>query len=130
MSTHILDIPQAQIACETGTNEDWLDGLAYVTDATPPVDVSLDGIDFEMMLRHVTPDATAALHCTTANTMLIISGNILRFNVPADVMGTVPPTDYVFDIVGKADGYQRRIVIGTVAVVEGVTRFGNGGLEV
>lgn len=86
--TNILRLPLVEMEVETGTNEDWLDSVAFVEgdDVTP---ISIAGISFASQLRHSALGATAYLDATTDNTQLLIGGtssNVLSYNVPTEVM--------------------------------------------
>jgi hypothetical protein len=120
VATNLLILPLVQLTILTGTNEDWIDGIAFYDLSMNPL--SLAGIAFKMTMRHLLDDATAPVSASTEDGDLVASGNIFNFNVPLSTMGIVPPADYVFDVVGIADGHQRVIIQGAVTVFEGVTR--------
>lgn len=123
---NLLALPRVDMAVEVFTNEDWLDTLAYYDLAGNPL--SLEGIRFALEMRHAVEDATALISITNnpdddpTGGVIIISGNQFSISVPLEKMSRVPRGDYVFDAVGNADGMQRVVMTGTVAVVEGVTR--------
>lgn len=122
--TNILKLPLLQIAFETGTNEDWLDGLAFF-EADGTTAVAITGVTFRMQLRAKAEDRTAYLEASTANGKLLIGGasaNVLSLNVPAAQMGSLAPGDYAFDLVAVADAHSRRVAAGSVTIVKGVTR--------
>jgi len=136
--SNILKIPLVQAVCETGANEDWLDGFAYFEDIAETIPISLVGISFEMEMRTVAADPTVVLHATTFDGSLSVASyppptdvpggiqvtqNCLQLNVPVTAMMHVPPGTYAFDIVAKADGRTRVVVQGTAAVIlQGYTR--------
>ena len=120
MATNLLILPRVSIEVMVGTNEDWIDGLAFYDNSMNPL--SLDGIAFKMTMRHVIDDATAPISASTTDGDLVTSGNVFNFNIPLADMSTVPIADYVMDVIGIADGHQRIIIQGAVTVFEGVTR--------
>lgn len=121
--TNILFLPIVVLAIETQTNADWLDGLEYWDDIPPvgnPID--LKGIQFEMEMRSSPPVATVVLRASTSNGLIRVYANTWQLLVPAPTMSLIPPGDYVFDLLGRADGYTRNLVQAQVAVNLGVTR--------
>jgi hypothetical protein len=52
----------------------------------------------------------------------VVYANTWQLLVPATTMLLVPPATYVYDMLGKADGYTRKLSSGSVTVVQGVTR--------
>jgi hypothetical protein len=122
MTTNILILPRIEVTAVTGTNEDWIDGFAFYLDeeATEPID--LGGIDFEMEVRHLPPDHTVVLRGSSADGGLLVNDNILMMNYREAVMSYMRPLDYVFDIVMKADTYERVLASGSVTVTQGITR--------
>lgn len=120
VATNLLILPLVSLTIAVGTNEDWIDGLAFYDNAMNAL--ALDGIAFKMTLRHVVDEATAPITASTGEGSLLTSGNRFNFNVPVATMGIVPPAAYVMDVVGMADGHQRIIMQGQVTVFEGVTR--------
>jgi hypothetical protein len=122
MATNILYMPVVAMTMTVGTNEDWLDGLEYQDLQSPPQPIMLDGIDFEMELRSNPPAATVVLLASTDNGLIVIYDNTWQLLVPATTMLLLPPADYVFDMLGRADGYTRQLASGTVTVVQGITR--------
>lgn len=126
MTTQLLAIPRVEATIEVFTNEDWLDTLAYYDVLGNPI--SLQGIAFALEMRHAVEDATALISITNdpdddpTGGRIIITGNQFQISVQLSKMSRVPKGDYVFDAVGNADGMQRVIMTGTVAVIEGVTR--------
>lgn len=123
MITNILNMPIAILTIETATNADWLDGLEY-HDAPPPsgVPIDLTGIAFDMEMRTAAPVATVVLHASTANGLIRVYANTWQFLIPSRTMMLVPPGDYVFDLLARADGYTRNIVQAAVLVDLGITR--------
>jgi hypothetical protein len=121
--TNILNLPIVILAIETSTNADWLDGLEY-HDAPPPdgAPIDLTGISFELEMRSSPPVATVVLHASTKNGLIRVYANTWQLLVPSQTMMLVPPGDYVFDVLARADGYTRNLVQATVAVNLGITR--------
>jgi hypothetical protein len=120
--TNILQLPVVILAIETETNTDWLDGLEYQTDDTPPEPIDLTGIAFEMEMRTSPPVATVVLRAATDNGLIRVYANTWQLLVPAKTMALIPPGDYVFDVLGHADGYTRNLVQATCRVDLGITR--------
>jgi hypothetical protein len=126
MTTQLLSIPRVDLTIEVFTNEDWLDALAYYDLANNPI--LLDGIHFALEMRHAVEEVTALISITNnpdddqTGGKIVITGNQFAINVPLSKMSRVPKGDYVFDAIGNADGMQRVIMTGTIAVVEGITR--------
>jgi hypothetical protein len=121
--TNILFLPIVGLQMFTSTNADWLDGLEY-WDAEPPGGdpIDLAGIKFDMEMRATPPVATVVLHASTANGLIRVYANTWQLLVPSKTMLQVPPGDYVFDLLGRADGYTRNLVQASVTVELGITR--------
>jgi hypothetical protein len=122
MTTKLLWVPPVIMTVEVANNEVWLDGLEYQDLETgDPID--LTGITLQMEMRIIASAATVVLRATTDNSYIRVAGNTWQLQVPSDVMVTIPPATYVFDMLGLADGLTRRLVRGNVGVVLGVTRM-------
>ena len=121
--TNILNLPIAILNIATSTNADWLDGLEY-WDGPPPdgQPIDLTGISFEMEMRTSPPVATVVLRASTANKLIRVYANTWQLLVPAPIMAIVPPGDFVFDLLARADGYTRNLVQAAVRVDLGITR--------
>jgi hypothetical protein len=121
--TNILFLPVCVLLVTTPTNADWLDGLEY-WDAAPPDGnpIDLAGIRFAMEMRTSPPVATVVIRATTENGFIRVYANTWQFLIPAPVMAGIPPADYVFDLLGFADGYTRSLVRAQVTVLQGITR--------
>jgi len=122
MATNILYMPSVVMAMTAWTNADWLDGLEYWDQQTPPQAIDLAGIEFEMEMRSTAPAATVVLKATTDNQLIVVYANTWQLIVPAPTMSLIPPASYVFDMLAVADGRIRSIATGTVDIVQGVTR--------
>jgi hypothetical protein len=123
LTTNILDLPPVTMAVTVATNEDWIDGLAYQDNATPPNPIDLTGITFEMELRAVESALTVVLSASTANGLIIVNDNTWQLNVKAPTMLLIPPASYLMDMLAFGDGYTRRLVQeSTVVVQQGITR--------
>jgi hypothetical protein len=121
--TNILFLPVVIMNIETTTNADWLDGLEYWSDVPPdgtPID--LTGITFDLEMRSSPPVATVVLHASTYNGLIRVYANSWQLLVPSTTMVLIPPGDYVFDLIGRADDYTRNLVQATVRVDLGITR--------
>jgi hypothetical protein len=62
------------------------------------------------------------LRATTENGFIRVYANTWQLLVPAPVMAGIPPADYVFDLLGFADGYTRSLVRAQATVLQGITR--------
>jgi hypothetical protein len=122
--TNILNLPTAIMVIETLTNADWLDGLEY-WDAEPPGGnpIDLTGIAFDMEMRTAPPVSTVALHASSDNGLIRVYANSWQLLIPSTTMLLIPPGDYVFDMLARADGYTRNLVQATVTVDLGITRI-------
>jgi hypothetical protein len=121
--TNILLLPIVILSIETSTNADWLDGLEYHTAPPPDGDIiDLTGISFDMELRSSPPVATVVLHASTDNGLIRVYANTWQLLVPSTTMMLIPPGDYVFDMLARADGYTRNLVQASVLVDLGITR--------
>jgi len=121
-TTNILYMPEVVMDMTVATNTDWIDGLEYHDDQSPSQPIDLGGIEFIMELRANPPAATVVLLASTVNGLIAVYANTWQLLVPAVTMALVPPADYVYDLLGKADGYTRRLASGGVTVVQGITR--------
>lgn len=122
MTTKLLWVPPVIMTVEVANNEVWLDGLEYQDEETgDPID--LTGIAFQMEMRLAPTAATVVLRATSDNAYIRVAGNTWQLQVPSDIMVTIPPATYVFDMLGLADGLTRRLVRGEVTVVMGITRI-------
>jgi hypothetical protein len=122
-TTNLLTLPLLSVIATTGTNEDWIDGVAFVLPDTNLTPISIAGIDWTMEMRHVAPDATVVLRASLSDSGIIAAvPNFLRMNIPARKMVNIVPQDYVFDILGGDAFNTRRIIVGTLTVVQGITR--------
>jgi hypothetical protein len=122
MPTNILYMPQVVMDMTVSTNADWLDGLEYQDLQTPAQPIDLSGIAFELELRADPPAATVVLRCGTDNGLIVVYFNTWQLLVPSTTMLLLPPATYVYDMLGMADGYTRKLSSGNVTVVQGVTR--------
>ena len=84
--------------------------------------IDLTGIAFELEMRSAPPVATVVLWASTANSLIRVYANTWQLLVPAKTMMLIPPGDYVFDLLARADGFTRNLVQATVRVDLGITR--------
>lgn len=130
-ATNILNLPLVGVKIVTGTEEDWLDALAWLDANGAPV--SLAGISFGSVLKERATDATGYALASTeavwgglprAGTLSVggQGNSVLAWTVPASVMRKVPPKSYVLDVVATVQGRRVRVVQGTVKVIQGITR--------
>lgn len=132
--TAILELPLLKVTAVTGTNEDWIDIIAYYqavpTSGDTLTPISLEDIGFHLQMRVVPEDSTTWVDISTDNGMLEIIGddlNALAFKVPVSEMSKIPPGDYVADITASADDVTRRVAEVAVTIVAGITREGEIG---
>jgi hypothetical protein len=90
-----------------------------------PIGLDLTGIDFVANLRIKASLAESLLTVrTTDGTFLVTWSGRLGFNVPESIMLTIPPGEYVMDIVAIADDQFVNLFPqgpATVFVIDGVT---------
>jgi len=122
VATNLLFLPVVLLQMNASTNADWLDGIEYWTDETTATPIDLAGIEFAMEMRTAPPVATVVLKATTDNGLIQVYQNTWQFLVAASIMSIVPPADYVFDLLGIADGRTRNLVQAQVTVDQGITR--------
>src|SRR5262245_49477154 len=130
MATNLLAMPLVNVIVVTGNNEDWLDSIKYVVDdgggdldAMPQLD--LTGIQFDMEVRRLPPDAEVIIRASTKDGTLAVGQSpntgFLLINVPHAVMKYQRPDNYVADIVGSDGDNVRRIVEIALEIVYGLT---------
>ena len=129
--TSIRILPLIEVSIVTGTNESFIDAVAFIDAAGNPIPLS--GIRFRGQMRP-SPTEAACLGFNTADTaptpgipngLLAIGGdglNVLAFAVPAASMGRLRANTYVFDVVGYAEDVSRRALVGDISLIQGVTR--------
>jgi hypothetical protein len=122
MSTNILYMPPVVMDMTIATNSDWLDGLEYWDLQTPQQPIDLSGIEFEMEVRVNPPAATVVILASTGNGLIQVYSNTWSLKVPATIMALIPPADYVYDLLGRADGYTRQLASGSITAMLGITR--------
>jgi hypothetical protein len=122
MPTNILYMPAVAMDMTVWTNADWLDGLEYWDQRTPPQPIDMGGIEFEMEMRTAPPAVTVVLKASTDNGLIVVYANTWQFKIPAMTMNLVPAATYVYDMLAVADGYVRIIASGGVTVNQGITR--------
>jgi hypothetical protein len=129
-STNLLAMPLVQLVVETGTNEDWLDSIKFLVDTGVPEDempqLDLRGIVFEMEVRRAAPDHEVILDATTEDGTLLIGEppdfGYLLINIPVTDMTAIQPSEYVADIVGHDEEFQRVVVQIALTIQRGITR--------
>jgi hypothetical protein len=121
ISTNLLAMPLVHIRFETGNNEDWIDGINYVTPFNEPVD--LRGIDFHMQIRNRPDEYDVSLYPSTVNKLLIVSYNCLVIHIPLWKMENIwTVAEYVGDILGSDGHFFRVVATFDLRVIHGVTR--------
>jgi hypothetical protein len=125
--TNILALPLAVVTIEASTNEDWIDGFVYYVDGTsPPEQLDLRGIEFEMEIRRTAPDNEVILHATTKDGSLAFGYppdiGYLIINISNTAMANQEPGQYVGDIVATDAVYRRRAIAISLEITLGVTR--------
>lgn len=110
------------------TNEDWRDTLDLFVGDDPetgdPVD--LTGSSFRAQLRTSEHTLNVSLECSTTNGRLVVdepaSGRV-SWNVPPEILRTLEPGVYVYDMVWtNAGGVEDTFIAGTVTIKRGITR--------
>jgi hypothetical protein len=126
VATTLLSLPLITATFVTGTNEDWLDSIFLHDGSELKRPVDLSGIEFRSQVRSDPDNALVVLDLSTrkGDRTLINGGalGLLGWKVPKARVRYINPDTYVFDVIGAADGHERRIVTGTVEFVRGVTR--------
>lgn len=115
-------MPPVVMDMTIATNSDWLDGLEYWDLQTPQQPIDLSGIEFEMEVRVNPPAATVVILASTGNGLIQVYSNTWSLKVPATIMALIPPADYVYDLLGRADGYTRQLASGSITAMLGITR--------
>lgn len=124
--TNILAIPLAHATILTGTNEDWIDCIAYhVGDVNGP-QLDIRGINFELELRRQAPDHEVILHATTADGEVTVGASpnvgFLIFYVKEEVMEKCEANTYVGDVRASDGQFERVILTMDFQLIQGVTR--------
>jgi hypothetical protein len=140
MPTNLLAIPLCQMTVATGTNEDWVDAIKFMTDdgseSEDMPQLDLRGIVFELEVRRTPPDHEVVLNATTEDGSIFVGDppnyGYLVINVDLDEMKIQQPGEYVADIIGKeyvgelgALTLQTQRVVATIdlTIIQGITRF-------
>lgn len=121
--SNILSLPLVTAALVTAKNEDWLDTLKHTHgDSGTPTD--LTGIEFRGQVRKSADNPVVWLDLSTRAGTLVNgrTGGQLAIKVRRNALRFVEPGEYVFDIIGEADGATRRLFTGTLIIETGVTR--------
>jgi len=126
--SNVLALPLAVMQVETGTNEDWVDSVVFITDPNDPTSPQIDlrGMTFEMEVRRQPPDHGVILTATTDNGRITVGNppdfGYLIINVPLEDMKLISPDQYVGDIVATDGTNTRRCIDFSLLVTEGITR--------
>lgn len=132
MATRIQSLFLVQASITIANNEDMQETIAFFeADGTTPI--SLDGIEFSAIAKTsrasnapyvawATLGAALKVPAQTPRGLFLTSGNLLSFYAPFKNAGQRPiGGGYVFDALAAADGITRRVVDGTLTVIQGVT---------
>jgi hypothetical protein len=127
VATLLENLPLLDVEFVTGTNEDWLDSILWTTgtEENRPIDIS--GIEFRSEIRSDPDNALIILSLATNRRFSGTLRNggtlgILSWHVPKPRVRFINPDIYVFDVLGMADGLERRVAKGTVTFERGITR--------
>ncbi|UIY44149.1 hypothetical protein [Methylobacterium radiotolerans] len=132
MATRIQSLFLVQASITIASNEDMQETIAFFeNDGVTPI--PLDGIEFTAIAKTdrasnapyvawATLGAALKLPSQTPRGLFLTSGNLLSFYAPFRSSGQRPIAgSYVFDALASADGLTRRVVDGTLTVIQGVT---------
>lgn len=121
MKSNILAIPLLTVAITTTKNEDFLDSITIKDLDLNLIDLS--GIDLRCQVRLSPGHPVVWLDLSTAGATLINGGasGTISFKVRKDALRFVDPGSYVLDMIASADGATKRVVDGTITIVQGVT---------
>jgi hypothetical protein len=126
--SNVLAIPKAHASILTGTNEDWVDCLCYLSGSDTGPQMDLRGISFEMEMRRQPPDHEVILHIGTDVSLGGISigavpnTGYLIFYVPEAMMEQIQPGAYVGDVRAFDTQFERVVLNIDFTIVQGVTR--------
>jgi len=129
MMTNVLAIPLAHLVIEVANNQDWVDSLVYLVTSeteTPPSQLDLRGLDFEMHIRRRPQDNEVVLAGSTADGSLSIGaapnfGHLIIF-VRETVMRQQWAGQYVGDVVARDRNFERQCLTIDLTITEGITR--------
>jgi hypothetical protein len=132
MATRIQDLFLAQAHIEVATNEDLDVAIAwYEADGTTPI--SVEGIGFAAIVRPgpaslapylalASDDVALALSGSVPRGLILRSGNVTGLYAPFTQLPRRPIAgSLVFDMIATADGVTKRVVDGTLTIIQGVT---------
>lgn len=111
---------------ECPTNQDWADSFV-IKAGDPLAPRDLTGCAFQMHIRRAPEDTRALMILNGPNGRLGISGDpedgTIAIYVPDEHVQRIPPGEYAHDILMfDASNNPKRIAVGTVTVLLGVTR--------
>lgn len=132
--TRIQSLFLVQARFVIANNESWLDAIAFYDVQNQPI--PLTGITFRAVVRTdrasratyiglASPGVFLDLPANTPRGLILTggeAGNVLAFAADFDTKNRPQAGDYVFDAIGSADGMTRRVVDGTLTLLEGITR--------
>jgi len=125
--TNILAMPLIELAVETSNTEDWIDSIVYYvnTGDTPPPQLDIRGIIFEMEVRRSNIEHEVLLSASTANDTLKIGAppdfGYFLFNIPVAQMQHLIAGTYVADIIARDSFYTRLVISLTLTIIQGIT---------
>jgi hypothetical protein len=128
MPTNILALPLAHIIFDVSNNADWVDSLVVlVSDSgTPPEQMDLRGIAFEMHLRRRPELPEIVLSASTADNTLLVGSppdvGYLLFYVREETMRSLWQGQYVGDIRASDGNFERIFLTVDLTILEGITR--------
>lgn len=116
--TNILSLPLVSLIATAGTDEDWIDAIAFTTAAGAGLD--LTGIAFTLDIS--TGTSTALSLSTGAGTLSLVQGagstvnNVLLINVPAASKAALTSRIYLLSGSASADGHVIDVIIGSLSI--------------
>jgi hypothetical protein len=136
MASNILALPLTTLSFVVSNNEDWIDALLYAVAnnpnlpappvGTPPVQLDLRGINFQMELRRSPPEHEVILEASTAERTLYVGSppnyGFLIWVIPVETLKYIEAGDYVGDVIANDGDFLRRVLDLTVTIQEGITR--------
>jgi hypothetical protein len=136
MASNILALPLTTLTFEVSNNEDWIDALLYAVAndpnlpappvGTPPVQLDIRGINFQMELRRAPPEHEVILEASTAERTLYVGSppnfGYLIWYIPVETMKYIEAGEYVGDVIANDGDFERRVLALSVTIDEGITR--------
>lgn len=125
--TNIGQLPQLTGSFSLANNADWRCYLQFVLASNPSESLDLTGIAFSMQVRPAVGNAEVVLDISTGDGTLVNGGTngMLSWAVPLSALATLPPGNYVADLIATGDGQTINLfetAPAQINVIQGVTR--------